>query len=296
MIHHLLKTLTLAFLIGGIMAGCAGNTAPPATATPVIISKFLATAYVSPTPNSEQIAATRAAQSPTPVPVLPSATPTPTPYVGVFMGRASREEGFAVIDAPFFEDEVSAQPAGTAVVDSADCQTPLEPDYERIWQENRRVSENLGCPIQEGFGFFGEVVFFQNGAIYYNPETRELWALLTEEYRFQEAPESVSTAGIQPPAGFFVPSGDFGSMWAGVEGLQDTLGFAQNSEPQRVALNIQRMESGSFLLDATSGQVFALDVDGTLFGPFEALPVEDLLPLLPTPLTIEPVLPVTPGP
>ncbi|MGB1288434.1 MAG: hypothetical protein ACPG7F_18010, partial [Aggregatilineales bacterium] len=272
-----------------LLTACTQATPVPTT-TPVVISKFIATVYVSPTPDTGQIAATRAAQSPTPAPVTPSATPTETPYVGQFIGRADRDEGFEPINAPFFASDAS--PADPTA-DAGRCFVPIEQDYLGIWQRNQTVRDSLGCPIQAGSGFFGESQIFENGVIYYRPDTREVWALLPGgrqgDYRFLEAPENVSTAGIQPPQGLLVPSGDIGSLWAGIDGLSDDLGFAQTSS-QRTALNLQRMETGTFLLDATQGQIFALAADGGLNGPYEALPIDRLLPVFPAPITIEPAV------
>lgn len=264
--------LLLGIAVGFSLLACTPAATEP-TPTPVVIAKILATAYISPTPNPEQIAATRAANSPTPIPVSPTPIPTPTAYIGVFIGEAASDDGsLSPITAPLFAPQVGGGLNPTA--DATRCPLPIHPVYLETWVSNLTVSQALGCPIQENFGFFGEVQIFENGAIYWRRDTREVWAMAPMSdrgrYWFVAAPEFVSTEGISAPVlGLLVPEGDFGSVWMSVAGLRETLGYAQ-TERQSVAMNIQRYDSGSFFLDATAGQIFALVVDGTAYGPFNA--------------------------
>jgi hypothetical protein len=267
------------FWAGCLILGCSlfacTPTATDPTPTPIVIAKVLATAYISPTPNPEQIATTRAASSPTPIPVSPTSIPTPTAYIGVFIGEAANQDGgFSPITAPLFGPQANNVAGFNPTADATRCPIPINPVYLDTWARDFTVSQALGCPIQENFGFFGEVQIFENGAIYWRRDTREVWAIVPQSdrgrYWFVAAPEFVSTEGITAPTpGLLVPVGDVGSVWMSVAGLREALGYAQ-TERQSVAMNIQRYDSGSFFLDATAGQIFALVVDGTAYGPFNA--------------------------
>jgi hypothetical protein len=257
------------------LAACQPPAPDVPTATPVVIAKYIATAYISPTPNSEQIAATRAVITPTLIPVTNTPIPSPTAYVGVFIGQAPREEGFRPITTPLFAGSVSSP-----TPDSTRCRTPVYAGYLVAWQTGADVSRSLGCPIQENFGFFGNVQVFETGAAYLNRDTHEVWFITTgsaaPHYWYQANPPSVPTGDVLPPPGLRVPTGDIGSLWAANDEIRQAVGFAQTGE-QEIGINVQRYESGSFLLDASIGQFFGLGNDGSAFGPFD-LPDE-----LPTP-------------
>lgn len=263
-------SLVLIMVLTGVLTACTSFADAP-TVTPPNIVRPLATVYISPTPNALQLEATARASSPTPV--TPTVTPIPsaTPYVGIFIGQAEREAGFVNVDAPFFAD------GSVALVPTANpdrCALPIESAYQRAWRLNPAVSDSMGCPIQAGFGFFGQVQVFEGGVMYLNPETSEVWAILdgdgrTGRYFVVENPRSVSTVGITAPPGFSLPEGRFANMWLSVEQLRLLIGFAL-TPPQQVGINLQRFDGGTFFLDVSSGQVFALLVDGTYFGAFTA--------------------------
>jgi len=247
------------------LSGAANN----ATATPPAIAKVLATVFISPTPNPEQAAATRQASSPTPLPPTLTIIPSETPYIGIYVGDAPRDEGFAVITEPLFGDDVPVDPTANPEV----CSIPIDSPYVTAWGTNSIVNRRLGCPIQVGFGFFGEAQLFDTGVMYHRPETGEIWAVLADpgrsEFFYLENPGEASTTGIEVPLGQQLPRGIFASMWLGVQNLRNRMGFPQ-TEVQEVAMGLQRFENGTFLLDATSEQLYALIVDGTVYGPFLA--------------------------
>jgi hypothetical protein len=259
----------IAWALGCIfmVSACQNEPLTP-TLTPIVISKYIATAYISPTPNAEQIAATRAASSPTPVPASPSPFPSITPYIGSFIGQAPRDTALQPITAPLF----GSQSSGAApTADATLCRLPIQPEFVIAWQTDKTINQRLGCPIQEGFGFFGEFQSFETGIMYGRAETREVWAINSGQpgrYWYVAAPERVPTNDILAPVGRFTPEGDFGSVWAGITELREAFGFAQTDE-QRVGINLQRFDGGTFFLDASAGQIFVLLVDGTLYGPYE---------------------------
>jgi len=267
--------ITLAHLILGmvifLLVGC--DTVQGTQATQVesisVASRPLATVYISPTPNAEQVRATSLASSPTPTPILPSQTPRPTEYVGIFIGEAEPLQG-AIVDPDAFNSISTPIPPTVA---AAECTTTINAAYATIWRNDSLIGQRMGCPIQLGIGFEGRVQVFANGIMYQRIDTEEIWVMQPDnpsgEYLYFETSPDVSTAGINPPTGFIVPSGDFGGVWFSQPTLQEAIGFAQ-TPPLNVNLGWQRFSGGTFFLDSTSGQIFALLADGTLYGPFLA--------------------------
>src|SRR5688572_28363345 len=95
------------------LAACTGEASPSPTS--VIISRELATVFISPTPNEEEAAATRAVVTVTSIPPSATVIPTETPYVGIFVGEAEAEASFIEIVEPIFAPEAaSAQGEPTA--------------------------------------------------------------------------------------------------------------------------------------------------------------------------------------
>lgn len=260
------------------LAACTGQI-NDATATSAPTVKLLATVYTSPTPNQEEAAATRAAVSVTPVPPSPTIIPTETPYIGIFIGAAEQEQGFVEITSPLFgPNSVNPDTVVRIQQPTADanlCPLAIEAPYLTAWRTNFIVNQRMGCPIQSGFGFFGNVQVFENGVMYHYPELNAVWAIrpLLEGNRgrfdYLENPPEGSTIGLQAPAGLFVPGDVFGNMWLAVSGLRTEMGFAR-TESQETPMGLQRFANGTFLHDALAGQVYALVIDGTVLGPYLA--------------------------
>lgn len=252
-------------LIGVVLSACESASAAPSP-TAVTVVKALATVYLSPTPNMEQLAATLAAASPTPAPPTATPDPSPTPYVGIFIGEAAGSVAFQSFTQPII-GRVDTIPTA----DARQCGRPIDPRVLPVWQSQVLVRQRLGCPIQESFGFFGQLQVFERGVMYLQPDIQAVWAILPQgtigRFFYIESPPPL-TAPLEPAAQGRAPTGVFGSMWALVEGLPERIGFAITDQ-QEVALTIQRFDSGTFLIDGSSGQAFALAVDGTALGPYE---------------------------
>lgn len=274
-----------------ILTACTGEAPPEPTM--VAISKELVTVAVSATPNVEEAAATRSATTPTPIPPTPTIIPTITPYVGVFIGAAEQPESRVVITAPLFGTG-DDNPVAQTTVDPSRCLiAPIDTPYVTAWRSNSLVSQQMGCPLQGGFGFFGEIQIFETGIMIHYPEINAIYAMRPSEiitngvYDYLENPPDTSTIGIQPPQGLLVPGDIFGDMWIAVAGLREEMGFAR-TEAQEAPIGIQRFEGGTFIQDVISGQVYALLVDGTLLGPYltapDAQPGLIAQPTLPQPI------------
>lgn len=278
-------TAAAVLLLGLLLVSCGAPT--PAVATPVLVVKALATVYISPTPDEAARAATRAAASPTAAPPTPTPIPSPTAYVGVFLGRAEREMAFQPFSQPILGSSGIAEPTANA----AACRIPISPAVLRLWQNNRTLNDKLGCPIQQDFGFFGTLQVFERGVMYAQNEINAVWAIVPQatagRFFYMESPPAL-TLPERAPAPLLAPTGNFGSVWAIVPDLRQRLGYAIAPEV-RAAINLQRFDSGIFLMDLTSGQAFALIVDGTAYGPFQldaqAL-TESLLPESADPLAL----------
>lgn len=259
------KAARLACLLLALALAACSEAAPQPTA--VVIVRPLATVVLSPTPNLEQLAATRAAASPTPAPPTNTPVPSPTHYVGVFIGEAESRPGFQSFAEPLFAPNVvSARPTA----DARRCGRPIDERFLSIWQQESVVSQRLGCPIQESFGFFGRLQLFERGVMYLQPDIRAVWAIAPQgslgRFYYVEAPPPLTGELPVSPRGL-TPTGDFGSVWAMVAELPTRLGYGIAPE-QEAAITLQRFDGGTFLLDASSGQVFALAVDGAAYGPF----------------------------
>jgi hypothetical protein len=283
---NLLILFTFLLLVFTLTA-CTGEASP--TPTPQAISMALATVYISPTPNEEEAAATRAVVTVTSVPPTATVIPTETPYVGIFIGEAEVEESFREILTPLFApQEVGGAPTANAKRCIAN---PIDAPYLTAWRTNETVNQRMGCPIQGGFGIFGENQIFENGIMYFYPEQNAVWAIRVPsgtnrgEYDYLENAPEGSTIGLQAPAGLLLPGGAFGNMWLAVEGLRAEMGFAR-TEAETVPMGLQRFENGTFLLDASAGQVYALIVDRTVLGPFLASETTPALISTPTPAEV----------
>jgi len=271
-----------------LLAACQEAAAP--LPTPIAAARVLATAFISPTPNTDELRATQAAISPTPIPPTPSSTPSPTAYVGLFIGRAELDGGFVAARAPLFAD-LSGEPTADALA----CSTPLDVNYLSLWQRNPELRRELACPIQAAYGWQGSAQVFERGVMYEDTSTRSVWAIAPSARRIwvQDAPPPADASAFLS-ADSIIPQGDMGALWAGVEALRQALGVPQ-TEALSVALGIQRMQGGSFLYDLSGGQIYAFSADGRLLGTFNP-PAADELPSPLAPLPPPPAAGATPTP
>lgn len=252
----------LFILMTGLLVGCQPTSTTP-TAAPVVAVKQLVTVEIPPTLNAADRQATRLAMPTTPTVPPPTPTPTETPYVGVFLGEAQSENLPPIIESLPTESSVSG---------AAECMIQPDTAFGQGWRSNPNVTRSLGCPIQERFGFAGDVQVFERGVMYRRSETSEVWAvrpgsLEAGEYWYISQPPIVTVTGLVAPPGLRVPENVFGAIWMSDSNISNGLGFAVT--PEQVAdLNIQRYEGGTLFLDVTVGQVFALLVNGDAFGPY----------------------------
>lgn len=249
-----------------LLAGCAAAAPTPTPAPPPV--KLLATVFISPTPDADQRRATLMAAPPTLAPVA-SPSPTATAYVGVFLGEVEADDaGPAMLPNPFD----SAALPDLAATRMPACAIPPDPVFGVNWNAEARVTAALGCPIQIAAQFRGVTQVFERGVMYWRGDTDEVWAIAISgpsagRYWYVQAPGQTDNADTLAPPGLRVPVRGFGAVWRGVPQVRDALGFARTDE-QDLGMQSQRYELGLLLLDALAGQVFALVVDGTAYGPY----------------------------
>lgn len=257
------------FVVLGLLVAC---TPPPQEPLPTLVSdadaKILATVAMSSTPNEEERAATLAVITPTPRP--PTATPvlTATPYLGVFIGAAQRDGGLQRINEPLFAPlALLAEPTRNPTF----CIIDIAEPYVQTWTDNPLVNRRIGCPIQQGFGFIGQIQLFERGAMYHYPQINAVWAVLTgagpDRFEYLENPALGALPGPAPSPDLLLPQDVFAAMWTAVPDLVERIGYARTS-PQEVAVGIQRFENGTIFHDQTSGSIFVFLPDGAVLGPF----------------------------
>ncbi len=227
--------------------------------------KLLATVFISPTPNADEILATQIAAPPTVIveQVLP--TPVPTAYIGVFIGEAESPAEGPIINPQLLGNPPT--PAGTTI-DLSGCATQPDALFTALLTSDGAVAERLRCPIEVLFPFDGTLQVFERGVMYWRP-TGEIWAVAPREGRYWYVPSAppVTAGEISAPDGLRAPVLGFGAVWRGIDGVQAALGFARTDET-KAQLGVQRFEGGALLADQSSGQTFVLYADSTLAGPY----------------------------
>lgn len=258
------KIFRIVILLGilGIVAACQPDDGSTPVPTEVALVRRIATLAPTATldPNAQRILPT---SSPTITPI-----PSPTAYIGLFIGEVPSSDD---ILSPRRSSGIGVEPVDPDV--QVACPLPIDPVFGTGWQSEGRAVNGLGCPIQEMFGFSAKVQIFEGGVMYLREPTGEVWAIapgglaiLGRHWSVSQIP-AVSPTGLEAPQGFYVPQGLLGAVWATVPAAREALGYA-STEEQEVDVNIQRFDGGTLFLDVTTGQVFALLVNGNAFGPY----------------------------
>lgn len=267
------KGSTPAWIIGlsalvllALGAGCSSPpqviTLPTATNAP----KRLATVFISPTPNAAEQQATRLVTTPTVDPFRPTATTaiTPTVYVGFFLGNSAN-------NVPLIDPNIGdIQPTSTRVPSRCD----IEPDVAVLgdsWRTNAQVARQLGCPIEGFLPFVGTSQVFENGVMY-RRSSGQTWAMTLGSpgrYWFVEIMPDPAPEEIPAQPGLYPPANSILGMWQQVDGVRQTLGLGLLPELE-LDMGFQRFEGGTLLFDGETGQVYALLIDGQVFGPYSA--------------------------
>lgn len=260
--------LIIGALLLAACAPAAPSSAPPSAAA--VEAKVLATVHLSPTPDAAQAQATLLAQRAAAATPAPSPTPTPTVYVGVFLQGEAAQGGIPLIDPTLI-----GLPAQPPTPQPPDCPSlPVDERLGTAWLSDAVASGALGCPIEVAIPFTGVIQVFERGVMYYQPGGA-VWAVAPGyiapgrywTFPRELPPVDPGSAGIVPPAGLRLPEGALASVYFGVEGVRDALGYARLPE-EHGSLIYQRFANGTVLVDLASGQAFILAGGDTAYGPF----------------------------
>lgn len=271
----MVKKLWVIWLVALFLSACQPTPVyQTPTIEPVTINKRLATIAPTLTPNVAEVSEqqTAVAIQATPIPTL---TPQPTLYIGVFLGETSQDPFAPILSisnaSQIAENNPTALPSGVRII----CDIPEDQIFGGDWKANSRVVNELRCPIQIMFGFTGRIQIFEGGAMYYRPETGEVWAITparTDQigrYWYLGQTAVLENVGIGDiPAGRLAPDDEFVSMWLAIPELRDLIGYALQRSFNG-DINVQRFDGGSLFLDANSGLSFALLLNGDAIGPYQ---------------------------
>lgn len=261
------RLLALLMLLAGIITACDTAASTPSAPTEIALMRRLATVGPTATVSEADRIATQQAVPLTSAAPQVGPSPTPTAYIGMFLGESPVDPL-----APTISDPIVVPTRAVAQATPLVCTIAPAPQFGTSWSSQGNLQSEMGCPLQESFGFTGVVQVFEGGVMYHYVERNEVWAIAPGE--FGDAGQYWFLSDVLPrtpaviaPEGRRVPQNAFGGLWAAVQEAREDLGFALLPE-QAIDVNIQRYEGGTLFLDVTLGQVFVLTVDGRAHGPF----------------------------
>lgn len=261
----------IGLLLGLLLLAACETDLPTEVALPNTSAKQLATVYISPTPNPGQVQATQTAAAGR---ITPSPTSeiiaTPTVYIGVFL-----EPGPDIDALPLVNATLAA--SGSMVVATerpSRCQIPIDGVFGENWLTNLDLERQLGCAAEVMNPFDGSVQLFERGIMFFQPNG-PIWAVATAGAVggpywsvAQQLPPVSELDQVTPPPGMHAPLLGFGSVWYGVDGVRDALGYARTAE-QQTRISYQRFEGGTLIADVDNGVVYVLLNNNRAFGPYE---------------------------
>jgi hypothetical protein len=269
-ITHSLTILLCSVIL--LVTSC-NSSSSEATATdgPQIVARQLATVVPTITLGPTEARETQIAVLLIPTLAPPTEIPTATPYIGVFLGESEADVWDRSLNdySQYFVLPTRDYSFDTSMI----CAYEVADVFGTLWTTDPDAERELRCPIQESYGFAGTVQIFEQGVMYFNTTTEEVWAVFpgtlqgNGEYWYVDRPPAISTEGLSAPEGLRVPRGAFGAAWANLPQIRLSLGYA-TTEEQPVSINIQRFDGGTMFLDVTVGHIFILLSDGEALGPY----------------------------
>lgn len=253
-----------------LLAACETES-PTESVLPNNSAKQLATVYISPTPNQAEAQATQTAAVGL---ITPSPTPetlaTPTVYIGVFLEPGPDIDALPLVNATL----AAAGSMAVATERPSRCQIPIDPAFGQNWLTNLDLERQLGCAVEVMNPFDGSVQLFERGIMFFQPNG-PIWAVATSGAIggpywsvAQQLPAVAEVDQVTPPPGMYAPLLGFGSVWYGVDGVRDALGYARMDE-QETRISYQRFEGGTLIADVGNGVVYVLLNNNRAFGPYE---------------------------
>lgn len=261
-----------------LLAACGGDDPAPSGDPPVLtgpesMPKQLATIVLTDTPTPVLAGGEVVDLSqPTATPEPPRPTATLTPYVGIFLGAASGEEGEPPPTvAPFVVNPgaggapVASGPIGSA---AGSCSMAVAAPFTSAYAGN--VQQRLGCPVGGG----GQVQLvmqpFERGVMFWR-DTRQIY-VLAHNGQFWQIPDGwqegmpADDPALAPPGGLVQPVRGFGLAWRSNGAVRDALGWG--TQPETPASGTwQDFERGA-MFTAPDGHVYAVyTAEGQHSGP-----------------------------
>lgn len=273
----LLGWLLAALLV--VLAACGDDNATPQGDPPILsgfesMPKQIVTLALTatPTPVVAGMAEVVVAQ-PSPSPAAPRPTATLTPYVGVFLGDTTSEEGE---DVPTLAPYVINPVAGGAVVGvgvnntaGGACGIPVAARFGNAYAS---VQARIGCPVNGGSSVIGMVTEpFERGNMFWRSDTRQIYALAANG-QFWQVMDSwndsipASDPAFSPPGGMQQPVRGFGLVWRSNQAVRDALGWATLPEAQYDGF-WQEFERGAMFVGNNSLIYALFSAEGQHSGP-----------------------------
>lgn len=238
------RGVTLSMLAAVMLfLGACGDDRPVSQDDPPILTGFDAmpkqivtlVLTATPTPVVAGVQAVAVSQ-PTFTAGPPPPTPTLTPYVGVFLGDTTSEDGEPVPTlAPYVINMNSSGPVvssgGTGPASGA-CGMPVASRFTNAYNTNTTVQQRLGCPVNGGAAISGMATeSFERGNMFWRGDMRQIYVLAVSGQFWQAADswnESIpaSDPAYSPPGGLIQPVRGFGLVWRSNQAIRDALGWA----------------------------------------------------------------------
>jgi hypothetical protein len=267
-----------------LLLSACGDDKPNSQGDPPVLTGFdampkqIVTLALTATPTQVVVGAQAVSVSqPTLTAGPPPPTPTLTPYVGVFLGDTTSEDGEPVPTLEPYVINLNSSgvvvgTGGTGVVTSGTCGVPAASRFANAYNTNTTVQQRLGCPTNGGITVSGMVTEpFERGSMFWRGDTRLIYVLSTSGQFWQMADswtESIpaSDPAYSPPGGLIQPVRGFGLVWRSNQPIRDALGWATLSEAQYDGF-WQDFERGAMFV-GNNGLIYAVyTAEGQNSGP-----------------------------
>jgi hypothetical protein len=270
--------LGVVIAVALLLAACGGDDPAPSGDPPILtglesMPKQLATIVLTDTPTPVVARGEVVDLSqPTATPEPPHPTATLTPYVGIFLGAVSSEEGEPpptlapiVINPGAGGASIASGPIGEV---AGSCSMAVAAPFAGAYAGN--VQQRLGCPVSGGASVLLVMQPFERGAMFWR-DTRQIYGL-AHSGQFWQIPDGwqegmpADDPALAPPGGLVQPVRGFGLAWRSNGAVRDALGWG--TQPETPASGMwQDFERGA-MFTAPDGRVYAIyTAEGQHSGP-----------------------------
>jgi hypothetical protein len=236
-------TLVLVLALIGL-AACGDNNPAPSGDPPILtnldaLPKEIATIELTATP-TPVLAGGQPVNVSQPTPTLgpPPPTATLTPYVGIFLGEPTAENGQTVPNtiptlAPYILNPGTGEVAVSSSGGNA-CSIPVTTVFANAYNADTAMQQRLGCPLNGGFTVQMVTQPFERGSMYWR-DTRQIYALANDGQFWQVADSwqdgmPADDPAFSPPGGLYQPVRGFGLAWRTDQTIRDALGWGTQPE------------------------------------------------------------------